>query len=117
MMTDLIVTPELDKALSDKLGDEKAIIMKNHGIVVVGESIEKATITAFFLEKAVKTMFVAEVFGEPSWTDDAEAEQKAKRIFTESKTKAIWQTLVRQLEYKEAPLRILKLLESRIADR
>ena len=110
-VTDLIVTPELGEALADKLGDAKAIILKNHGIVVVGESIEKATITAFLLEKTVKTLFVAKVFGEPKWTDDAEAERKAKRIFTGPKTKAMWQALVRQLEYKEAPLRILKLLE------
>jgi ribulose-5-phosphate 4-epimerase/fuculose-1-phosphate aldolase len=115
-VTDLIVTLELGEALADKLGDEKAIILKNHGIVVVGESIEKATITAFLLEKAVKTLFVAKVLGEPKWTDDAEAERKAKRIFTEPKTKAMWQALVRQLEYKEAPLRILKLLESRSAN-
>lgn len=110
-VTDLIVTPELGEALADKLGDAKAIILKNHGIVVVGESIEKATITAFLLEKAVKTLFVAKVFGEPKWTDDEEAEQKAKRIYTEPKTKAMWQALVRQLEYKEAPLRILRRLE------
>ena len=114
-VTDLVVTPELGEALANTLGDEKAIIMKNHGIVVVGETIEQATVRAFLLEKAVKTLFVSKVFGEPTWTDDAEAERKAKRIFTESKTKAMWQALVRQLEYREAPLRILQLLENRIA--
>jgi len=114
-VTDLVVTPELGQALADKLGNAKAIIMKNHGIVVVGESIEQAAVRAFLLEKAVKTLHVAKVFGEPTWTDDAEAERKAKRIFTESKTEALWQALVRQLEYREAPLRILRLLESRIA--
>jgi L-fuculose-phosphate aldolase len=114
-VTDLIVTPELGEALADILGDEKAVILKNHGIVVVGQSIQQATITAFLLEKAVKTLFVAKVFGEPKWTGDAEAAQKAKRIFTEPKTNAMWQALVRQLEYTEAPLRILRLLESRYA--
>jgi ribulose-5-phosphate 4-epimerase/fuculose-1-phosphate aldolase len=115
LVTDLIVTPELGKALAAKLGNEKAIFMKNHGIVVVGENIEQATVRAFLLEKAVKTLFVAKVFGEPTWTDDAEADQKAQRIFTEPKTKAMWAALVRQLEYKEAPLRILTLLEEQMA--
>jgi L-fuculose-phosphate aldolase len=114
-VTDLIVTPELGQALASKLGDEKAIILKNHGIVVVGESIERATLTAYLLEKTVKTLFVAKVFGDPSWTETAEAEQKAKRIFTGSKTMSMWQALVRQLEYTEAPLRILRLLEGRHA--
>jgi L-fuculose-phosphate aldolase len=113
-VTDLIVTPELGEALSDKLGDEKAIFLKNHGIVVVGESIEQAAVRAYLLEKTIRTLYVAKTFGEPTWTDDAEAEQKAGRIFTGPKTKAMWQALVRQLEYREAPLRILQLLENRI---
>ena len=114
-VTDLIVTPELGEALADKLGDEKAIFLKNHGIVVVGESIEQAAVRAYLLEKTIKTLYVAKAFGEPTWTEDAEAQQKAGRIFTGPKTNAMWQALVRQLEYREAPLRILKLLENRIA--
>ena len=117
LVTDLVVTPELGQALAEKLGDEKAIFMKNHGIVVVGETIEQATVRAFLLEKAVKTLYVARVLGEPSFTDDVEADRKAQRIFTEPKTKAMWQALVRQLEYKEAPLRILRFLEGQMAKR
>jgi ribulose-5-phosphate 4-epimerase/fuculose-1-phosphate aldolase len=115
LVTDLVVTRELGEALAAKLGDEKAIFMKNHGIVVVGETIEQATVRAFLLEKAIKTLFVAKVFGEPSWTGDEEADRKAQRIFTEPKTKAMWAALVRQLEHKEAPLRILTLLEKQVA--
>lgn len=117
LVTDLIVTPELGDALAEKLGNEKAIILKNHGIVVVGETIEQATVMAFLLEKAIKTLFVASVFGEPSWTEDEEAEQKAKRIFTEPKMIAMWEALVRQLEYREAPLRILAALEKQLANK
>lgn len=115
LVTDLVVTQELGKALAAKLGDAKAIFMKNHGIVVVGETIEQATVRAYLLEKAVKTLFVAKVFGEPGWTDENEADRKEQRIFTESKTKAMWAALLRQLEYKEAPLRILTLLEEQMA--
>jgi ribulose-5-phosphate 4-epimerase/fuculose-1-phosphate aldolase len=117
LVTDLVVTPELGQALADKLGGEKAIFMKNHGIVVVGETIEQATVRAFLLEKAVKTLYVAKVFGEPSFTDNEEAGRKAQRIFTEPKTNAMWEALVRQLEYKEKPLRILTLLEGQMAKR
>lgn len=110
-VTDLVVTPALGEALADTLGEEKAVIMKNHGIVVVGETIEQAAVRSYLLEKAVKTLYVAKVFGEPSYTDDEEAVKKAERIFTAPKTMAMWNSLVRQLEYKEAPLRILKFLE------
>lgn len=110
-VTDLVVTQDLGEALADSLGHEKAVIMKNHGIVVVGESIEQATVRSFLLEKTIKTLFVAKAFGEPKWTEDDEAEKKAGRIFTAPKTKAMWDSLVRQLEYKEAPLKILRYLE------
>jgi L-ribulose-5-phosphate 4-epimerase len=113
-VTDLVVTPELGQALAESLDNGKAVIMKNHGIVVVGESIEQATVRAFLLEKTIKTLFVAKGFGEPGFTDNEEAVRKAQRIFTEKKTNAMWQALARQLEYKEAPLRILRLLESKL---
>ncbi|MBW2139006.1 MAG: class II aldolase/adducin family protein [Deltaproteobacteria bacterium] len=113
-VTDLIVTPELGQAVADRLGDQKAIFLKNHGIVVVGETIEHATVFAHLLELTVKTFFIAKVFGEPSWTEDEEAEVKAGRIFTGPKMNAMWEALRRQLEYKEAPLRILKNLENRL---
>ncbi len=114
VVTDLIVTPEMGKALAEKLDAGKAILLKNHGIVVVGESIEQATVRAHLLEKTIKTLFVAKVLGEPRWTEDGEAEQKANRIFTGPKLAAMWQALVRRLEDRERPLRILKSLENRL---
>lgn len=117
VITDLIVTPEMGKALAERLGHEKAIILKNHGIVVVGESIEEATVRAYLLEKTIKTLFVAKVLGEPRWTEDSEVEQKAGRIFTGPKIEAMWQALVRQLENRDRPLRILKALENRLTQK
>jgi len=117
LVTDLIVTPELGEALAEKLGDEKAVFLKNHGIVVVGESIEKATITAYLLEKTIKTLFIAKVLGEPTWTENSEAQQKGARIFTGPKTKAMWDTLVRQLEYREKPMRILEAIEKHVLNK
>jgi L-fuculose-phosphate aldolase len=111
--TDLIVAPAQGASLSEKLGDAKAIIMKNHGITVVGESLEQATVYAYLLEKTIKIFFVAKVFGEPKWTDDAEAEKKADHIFSGNRIQAIWDTLVRQLELRERPLRILEALLNR----
>jgi L-fuculose-phosphate aldolase len=108
--TDLIVAPAQGASLSEKLGDAKAVIMKNHGITVVGESLEQATVYAYLLEKTIKIFFVAKVFGEPKWTDDAEAEKKADHIFSGNRIQAIWDTLVRQLELRERPLRILEAL-------
>ena len=108
--TDLIVAPAQGISLSETLGDAKAVIMKNHGITVVGRSIEQATVYAYLLEKTIKTLFVAKVFGEPRWTDDEEAAKKADHIFGGNRIQAIWDTLLRQLELRERPLRILEAL-------
>ena len=112
--TDLIVAPAQGISLSEKLGDAKAVIMKNHGITAVGESIEQATVYAYLLEKTIKIFFVAKVFGEPKWTDDEEAAKKADHIFSGNRIQAIWDTLVRQLEHRERPLRILEELLHKI---
>ena len=113
-MTDLIVKPEQGRLLAEALGGAKAILMKNHGVVVVGETIEQAISYAYLLEKTIKALFVAKVFGEPQWTDDAEAEQKERHIFTEARIQAIWDTLARQLEQRERPMRILEALYQRL---
>jgi L-fuculose-phosphate aldolase len=112
--TDLIVAPAQGVFLSEKMGDAKAIIMKNHGITVVGESIEQATVYAYLLEKTIRIFFVAKVFGEPKWTDDEEAAKKADHIFGGNRIQAIWGTLMRQLELREKPLRILEALLHKI---
>lgn len=117
LVTDLIVTPELGQALAEKLGNEKAVLLKNHGIVVAGETIEKATVTAYLLEKTIKTLFVAKVLGEPTWTENKEAQEKAARIYTEAKTNAQWEALVRQLEYREKPMRILEAIEKHVLNK
>jgi ribulose-5-phosphate 4-epimerase/fuculose-1-phosphate aldolase len=50
--TDLIVTPALGQAVAETLAGHSALLLKNHGIVVVGRSVEEACITAIVLEKA-----------------------------------------------------------------
>jgi L-ribulose-5-phosphate 4-epimerase len=112
--TDLIFAPAQGTAVAETLGDAKAVIMKNHGITVVGESIEQAVVHAYLLEKTIKTLHVAKVFGEPTWTDDEEAAKKADHIFKGNRIQAIWDTLARQLELRERPLAILEALLHRM---
>jgi len=102
LTTDLVVTKELGQALAEKLGSANACLMKSHGIVVVGETIEQACVRAYYLERAAQVQFVATLYGEPTWTDEEEAEEKAKRIFCDEKVNRMWQTMVRRLKRKES---------------
>jgi L-ribulose-5-phosphate 4-epimerase len=63
--TDLIVTPDRGKAVARWLGENPALILRNHGIVTAGRSIEEAVWTALKLERACRVQLLAEWAGGP----------------------------------------------------
>jgi len=52
------------------LGDKSVLIMRNHGAVIVGESIEIATAQAVLLEKAAQVHVLAKSIGGRPFADD-----------------------------------------------
>ena len=70
--TDLIVNPERGKAVAHCLGPHEALILRNHGIVAAGASIEEAVFTAIKLEKACRVQLLAESAGGPKLTAEGE---------------------------------------------
>ena len=52
--TDLIVTPERGKAVARCLGDSNALLLRNHGIVAAGRTLEEAVWIALKLERACR---------------------------------------------------------------
>ncbi len=62
----LIHTLEQGLELAKALGDRAAIFLKNHGVVVVGRSVEESTVRAIALENAVKLQGLASHLGSPS---------------------------------------------------
>jgi len=61
--TDLIVTPELGRAVAQTLGASKAMLLQNHGIVSVGKTLEEAIFFATHLELACQMQLMAESAG------------------------------------------------------
>jgi ribulose-5-phosphate 4-epimerase/fuculose-1-phosphate aldolase len=56
---------EEGKRIMDTLAGKKALMMGNHGITVVGETIAEAFEDLYYLEKACKTMVLAYSTGQP----------------------------------------------------
>jgi L-fuculose-phosphate aldolase len=56
---------EIGTAAADALGTRKALLHRGHGAIVVGRTIEEATITAVFLERAAKAQWHAMAIGHP----------------------------------------------------
>ena len=60
---DLIRTPALGAGVAQALGPHKAVLMRNHGVAVVGASLEEATVLAIMLENACQIQLLAQAGG------------------------------------------------------
>lgn len=69
---DLIRTPELGAAVARALGPHKAVFLRNHGVAVVGASLEESTVLALLLEEACRIQLLAMAAGGVGAMFDAE---------------------------------------------
>ena len=96
--TDLITDKPLGAAVAKKLDRHDALLLRNHGIVTAGTSVDEAIIKAIFLENACRTQLLAESCGGPKLvTPLEEARIKSKRIIGGGQTEACFQYLARRL--------------------
>lgn len=49
---------ELAKSASENIGDEDVLILKNHGVICVSDSLNEAKLLAVFVEETAKTQFI-----------------------------------------------------------
>ena len=61
----LIGEEEIGKEIVRKIGNSKAIIMKNHGPFTMGKSVSEALKAAIFLEEGAKVLIMSKILGEP----------------------------------------------------
>jgi ribulose-5-phosphate 4-epimerase/fuculose-1-phosphate aldolase len=59
----LVTSPDHGKAVAQALGSQRAVLLRNHGILVVGEDIRWAVLAAITLERAAQVQFVAQAVG------------------------------------------------------
>ena len=60
---DLVVTPDVGAAVARSLGPRRAVLLRNHGVLVVGKDVRWAVLAALTLERAVRMQAVAESLG------------------------------------------------------
>ncbi len=97
---DLIVDQTRGKAVARSLADSNVLIMRNHGIVTAGRTIEEATVLALYLERACKAQLLVEGCGGARHVcsrDDAVA--KEARILPQSPR--VFDYLVRRVSSEE----------------
>ena len=66
------------------------MLLRNHGIVVAGTSIEEACIRGVLLEHRAETQVSRSVDGRVLWASDADAILKRKRIYRPDAMINLW---------------------------
>ena len=69
---DLIRTPEMGAAVARALGPHRAVFLRNHGVAVVGASLDESTVLALLLEEACRIQLLAQAGGGVGPMFDAE---------------------------------------------
>lgn len=77
---DLIRTPEMGRGVATALGPHSAVLLKNHGAVVTGRSLDEAVVLLVMLEDAAQIQLIAEAAGDiaPYFSDAQIADLREK---------------------------------------
>jgi L-fuculose-phosphate aldolase len=62
----LIRSPAMGAGVAKALGPHRAVLLKNHGVAVVGATIEEAVINVIMLENAAQVQMITEAAGDPA---------------------------------------------------
>jgi L-fuculose-phosphate aldolase len=94
----LVTTPQDGKAVARALGAGRAVLLRNHGILVAGEDISWAVLTAITLERAARIQFVSRVLGDPVPIPREVARELSASKYQEEFTEEYWQDWCRMLD-------------------
>ncbi|WP_336660013.1 class II aldolase/adducin family protein [Leucobacter sp. USHLN153] len=99
LTANLILTPELGRALAATVGEARVAFMVNHGIVAAGGSVQEAVARAVLLEKACDQQLKITSPGvTPSFPSAEESLEKRGTVWPPSHIDALWEYLVRRLQ-------------------
>ncbi|MGK4578599.1 class II aldolase/adducin family protein [Kitasatospora sp. HPMI-4] len=102
----LVRTRELGQALAADLGQARACLMPQHGLLTAGRDLAHAVMYAILLERACTLQLTAQAAGElRHWTDREESLEKDATVWPPSQIEAGWRYWVRRAERRVEPER------------
>ena len=72
----------IGKAVVKVIGKSGTVLLRKHGVMVVGDSLEDAIKKAIFLEEIAKVAYYANILGEPVPLDSSEVEKLYNQYHT-----------------------------------
>jgi ribulose-5-phosphate 4-epimerase/fuculose-1-phosphate aldolase len=76
-----VTTPEQGAEVAKVLGDKRIVHLQNHGVTIVGTSVEQVVIDAIWLEHQAKLTMWASMIGTPKGMRRDDLEMQAKDAF------------------------------------
>jgi ribulose-5-phosphate 4-epimerase/fuculose-1-phosphate aldolase len=95
---DLIVDDDKGGAVAAALGAQRAVLMENHGVLVVGKDVQWAVLTALTLERAARLQSLAHTFGELRPMDAQLAREMQPIKYRDVFVAEYWEAWQRQLD-------------------
>ncbi|WP_411070250.1 class II aldolase/adducin family protein [Streptomyces sp. cmx-4-25] len=90
-----IATGEL---IAEDLGDHPAVLLRNHGGVIVGKSVRHAAVFAQVLERACRLQLTAHGAGvDYTWSTDQDVAAKQDFIYADLSVRSYWDYAVRRV--------------------
>lgn len=101
---------ERDRLLAN-LGDNQAMLMENHGVLVTGRTVAEAFVLMYYLEKSCEVQIKAQCTGEKLIMPSEEVSEYSARLryseeqLTEDPGALEWQALIRKLDREDPSYR------------
>lgn len=94
---DLITEVSQAEEVAAALGDNSALLMRNHGVLVAGVDVRWLVLTAVTLERAVMLQSIAKTLGNPRPIGDRMLEELKPRKYDDYLVNEYWEAWVRDL--------------------
>jgi ribulose-5-phosphate 4-epimerase/fuculose-1-phosphate aldolase len=78
--TGVVLDLEEGKRLAHALGDSKAVILRNHGLLTVGQTVDEAAFWFITMERSCQVQLMAEAAGTPVLIDKDQAELTSTQV-------------------------------------
>jgi ribulose-5-phosphate 4-epimerase/fuculose-1-phosphate aldolase len=98
--TGVVLDVEEGRRLAEALGQRKAVILRNHGLLTVGASVDEAAWWFITMERSCQAQLLAEAAGTPILIDEAAAElassQVGSRVAGWFSFQPLWERITRE---------------------
>ncbi len=96
---DSVNTPELGSRLAHELGESRAVLLKSHGSVIAGSTLEETFALCIYLEENAKRQYRAQALGMPYVLNEQEIEDCVRNLARPGLYRKVW-------DYYQARLRM-----------